>query len=434
MVNLEFSDIHNMVAYLEKVEETDTARTLDNREIEITATIDRKVKIVTGASVRRHLKLADSNGLIVQGAGSTVLVKSHHTPTDAPLTSQPHFLPTLRIPIRQETEVPQPSSPPHTNVADEAASTGVDVRHGRAATTVTRLNAGQGTGNIDQTPTMTYDSPLPRVNTLRSDDDSMTLQELMVFYTTLSNKVESLEKDFKQTKKKYDDLEDSSKQGRKITAIDKDPSITLVQHDAKIQERNRHDMEVDTAELVYTASAAVTTASITVSTDSPTRVSTGDDINMAETLVYIRKSEAKDKGKGKIVESETIHLKTKLQQEQERLDLEVAMRLQAKIDKEERQRIAKQLRGYSFDEIKTLFETTMKRVKTFIPMETEVTRGVLELVADSSQAVVREAGGTKRVAEKELDHQSSKKQSSRRVITRRVTAVDNHSSRRRDEY
>nr|GEX84747.1 hypothetical protein [Tanacetum cinerariifolium] len=65
----------------------------------------------------------------VSGKGSTVLVESHHTPTGGLSTSQPYFSPTLRIPIRQETEVPQPSSHPHTNVADEAASTGVDVRH-----------------------------------------------------------------------------------------------------------------------------------------------------------------------------------------------------------------------------------------------------------------------------------------------------------------
>ncbi|GJW01831.1 hypothetical protein Tco_1557082 [Tanacetum coccineum] len=41
-----------------------------------------------------------------------------------------------------ETEVPHLSSPPHTNVADEAASIGVDVRHEGAATTVTSLDAG----------------------------------------------------------------------------------------------------------------------------------------------------------------------------------------------------------------------------------------------------------------------------------------------------
>nr|GEV56220.1 hypothetical protein [Tanacetum cinerariifolium] len=61
-------------------------------------------------------------GLIFQGKGSTVLAESHHTPTGAPLTSQP-LSPTPRETIRQENRVPQPSSPPHTNVADEAAST-----------------------------------------------------------------------------------------------------------------------------------------------------------------------------------------------------------------------------------------------------------------------------------------------------------------------
>nr|GEV82092.1 hypothetical protein [Tanacetum cinerariifolium] len=65
----------------------------------------------------------------VSGEGLTVPVESHHTPTGGLSTSQPYFSPTLRIPIRQETEVPQPSSHPHTNVADEAASTGVDVKH-----------------------------------------------------------------------------------------------------------------------------------------------------------------------------------------------------------------------------------------------------------------------------------------------------------------
>nr|GEZ26045.1 hypothetical protein [Tanacetum cinerariifolium] len=166
---------------------------------------------------------------------------------------------------------------------------------------------------------MPYESPLPRVNTLGSDEGSMTLQELMVFYTTLSKKVESLEKDLKQTKKIY---------GVAYTKLIK-----------KIRGRNGHDIEVDTTELVYTASAAVTTASITISIVSPTRVSTVDEIPMAETLVYIRKSAAKDKGKGKMVESETVQPKTKLQQEQERLGLEEAMRLQAEIDEEERQRI-----------------------------------------------------------------------------------------------
>ncbi|GKE87436.1 hypothetical protein Tco_1564911 [Tanacetum coccineum] len=303
----------------------------------------------------------------------------------------------------------------------------------RAATTATSLDAEQGSGNINRTqstaipndpfpqgigsggsprhqdtilgdrPAQTRferlskqsnDSPLLRVNTLESDEGSMTQQELMVFCTTFSKKVESLEIDLKQTKQIYgaaytrlikkvkilekivkssqarrrarivvsddgDDLEDPSKQGRKIIEIDQNPGISLVQHDAKIQGRYEHDMEfnfdfdatkevfaaekdVSTAEPVSTAGAAVTTASVAVSTVSPTRntrVSTTDDITMAEMLVYIRKSAAKDKGKGKMDESKNVKTKTKLQQEQERLDFEAAVRLQAELEEEERQRI-----------------------------------------------------------------------------------------------
>ncbi|GKE57167.1 hypothetical protein Tco_1496352 [Tanacetum coccineum] len=56
-------------------------------------------------------------GPVVQGEGSTVLVE-------------------------QESMVPQPRSPSQTNIADEAASTSVDVRHGGTATIVTSLDAG----------------------------------------------------------------------------------------------------------------------------------------------------------------------------------------------------------------------------------------------------------------------------------------------------
>ncbi|GKA07201.1 hypothetical protein Tco_0686425 [Tanacetum coccineum] len=60
----------------------------------------------------------------------------------------------------------------------------------------------------------------------------------------------------------------------------------------------------------------------------------------------------------------------------------------------------KQLRSYSFDEIKTLFETTMREVQTFVPIESEDDRAVPKLAAESS----------KRPAEEELDQHSSKKQ------------------------
>ncbi|GKE78708.1 hypothetical protein Tco_1544828 [Tanacetum coccineum] len=186
--------------------------------------------------------------------------------------------------------VPQPRSPTQSHVANKAFSTGVDVRYGGATTTVTGLEAGQGSGNIDKTPTMPHDSPLPRVYTLGSDEGSMTLQELMVFCTTLSKKVESLETYLKQTKPTYGAAYTKFiKKGRKIAEIDQDPAISLVQHDAEIQGRHEHDMEFDfdldaakdvsttekdvsTAKPVSTIGAVVTTVSVAaVSTASPTR-------------------------------------------------------------------------------------------------------------------------------------------------------------------
>ncbi|GJR22873.1 copia protein [Tanacetum coccineum] len=195
-------------------------------------------------------------------------------------------------PIRQETEVPQLISPPDTNVADEDASTGVDVRHRWAATTVTSLDAGHGSGNINKTPLMPYDSPLLRGHTLGSDKGIMQQHELMDLVTKLSDRREALETDLRQTKKVYgdaftrlikkvkkleqtvkisqarrrsrvvisddeeEDLEDSSKQGRMIEEIVQDARVTLV-----TPIHSQEDQPED-----YTGSGRVSTASRLFST------------------------------------------------------------------------------------------------------------------------------------------------------------------------
>nr|GEV76336.1 hypothetical protein [Tanacetum cinerariifolium] len=75
----------------------------------------------------------------------------------------------------------------------------------------------------------------------------------------------------------------------------------------------------------------------------------------------------------------------------------------------------------------------MRRINTFVPMETEVNRRFIELVANSSQAAVREAGGTKRAAEEELGHQSSKKQNVGRK-TKKIKCLEASSQSRRKTY
>ncbi|GKC19081.1 hypothetical protein Tco_1021231 [Tanacetum coccineum] len=312
------------------------------------------------------------------------------------ITSHPHLSPTLGV-LSNRNEVPQPSSPPHTNIADEAASTGVDVRYGGAATTVTGLEAGQGSG----------------LSCSLETDLTQAKKVYGAAFTKLINKVKRLEKNDKLSKsrrklrhvlldKEGSDLdflaqEDPSKQGRKIAQIDEDEGITLVH------------MGVSTASTNFTTTnVPVTTAGAEISTASP-KVKTGvfvDDI-AAESLVYIRRSAAKTKDKGigdiraELKASEELHLIN------QRKRYFVAQKAEAKRNKpmtQAQQRTymsnyikhmgnykLQQLKRLSFDEIKDLFETTMRRANTFVPMETEIRRGVPELVVDSSQAVVTES-------------------------------------------
>ncbi|GKA07100.1 hypothetical protein Tco_0686324 [Tanacetum coccineum] len=72
-----------------------------------------------------------------------------------------------------------------------------------------------------------------------------------------------------------------------------------------------------------------------------------------------------------------------------------------------------QLKRYSFDELNELFETTMKNVNTFVPIENEDRGRALKLAAGSSQATITdfaEVGSSKRAAEAELNHEGSKRQ------------------------
>nr|GEV95323.1 putative ribonuclease H-like domain-containing protein [Tanacetum cinerariifolium] len=354
--------------------QTATICTLDNGEMEITATIDRKVKVVTEASIRRHLKLEDSK--------------------------------------------------------DEAASIGVDVRHRRVATTVTSLDAGQGSGNIDKTPSIPHDLPLPRVNTLGSDEGSMTLQELTVLCTILSQKVESLVAYLKQTKKVYGDA---------YTKL-------IIK--------------------TYTRRKAVSTGSGRVSITSRMISTAKESVSTAGASMPVRTAGMVDKGEGIMKESESDVTKTKRKQEQERLGLETAeewenIRARVEADEEltqilqaeERDKYSevdqakmlvdlinqrkryfaeqkaeakrknpmtqaqqrtymsnyikhmgsytlKRLKKLSFDEIKELFKATMRSINDFVLIESKYDKAVPKFA---------EARCSKRDTKEELDQEKSKK-------------------------
>ncbi|GKC01934.1 hypothetical protein Tco_0993544 [Tanacetum coccineum] len=229
---------------------------------------------------------------------------------------------------------------------------------------------------------------------------------------------------------------------------------------AQTQGRHEHDFEepdfkFTAPEEDYTTEPDISTANVPVSIAGPEVSTTSPEVRTAaESLVYIRRSVAKRKDKGKAImkEAELVQEKTKLQLEKERLGLEEALRLvstqatstrkkgYSEPDKarllveliNERKRkftqqraeqrrnkpmtqaqqrtymcnyiknmgshTLQQLKKLSFDEIEELFKTIMKRVNTFTPMKSDDT--VLRVVA----------GRSKRDAEQELNQESSKRQ------------------------
>ncbi|GJY30248.1 hypothetical protein Tco_0413743 [Tanacetum coccineum] len=137
------------------------------------------------------------------GEGSTIPTDPHHTPTiTQPSTSQPQKTQKPRKPKRKDTQVPQPSGPTDI-VADEVVHKELGDSLVRAATTASSLKA-EDSGNITKTrskATPNESSSLgttlgggPRGNTLRSDEVSLKLNQLMKLCTNLQQMVLDLEK------------------------------------------------------------------------------------------------------------------------------------------------------------------------------------------------------------------------------------------------
>ncbi|GKC72420.1 hypothetical protein Tco_1118303 [Tanacetum coccineum] len=104
-----------------------------------------------------------------QGEGSAQPAEPHHTPVDPVLsTSQPpHPSPPPHSPLQSPPHSPHqslPFSPPHFS------------------------------------PPRSYEAPFPKGNTSGSAEDSMQLKELMVLVPTLVTRINSLEKELKDTK------------------------------------------------------------------------------------------------------------------------------------------------------------------------------------------------------------------------------------------
>ncbi|GJV47311.1 hypothetical protein Tco_1437523 [Tanacetum coccineum] len=217
----------------------------------------------------------------------------------------------------------------------------------------------QPTYEVEETASMPYDLPLHAIHSHGSAEGSMQQHDLTILVNKLNDRIDGLEKDLQQTKKTYsttltkrkakivlsDDeeiAEDSSKQGRKISQINEDPTISLVQDEGISwipQEEEVYKKPSDETKVIVQEKTPIEIieehgsgekGEMEISTASPLKVT---KVRTAKAYVYTRRS-AKDKGKAIMEEPATPKKVKKRTQVQLSMDEELAR----KMEKEERVR------------------------------------------------------------------------------------------------
>ncbi|GKE40610.1 hypothetical protein Tco_1464015, partial [Tanacetum coccineum] len=243
--------------------------------------------------------------------------------------------------IRKDTQVPQPSDPIE-NVADEAVYKELGDNLVRATTTASSLEVEQDSEIMRDTTAQTRiesvskpsnDSLLARGNTLRSDEDSLKLNELMALCTTLQNRVLDLEKtkttqqnEIASLKRRVKKLK--NKKRSKTHMLKRLYKVGLTATVESSDNVSAAGDIVSAASVATKVSAAITvSAATTASAATATTTATNtivDDITLAQALE--EKKITKPKQKGVVIQ----------ELDQIRLDEEIALKLQATFDEEER--------------------------------------------------------------------------------------------------
>ncbi|GJX87416.1 putative ribonuclease H-like domain-containing protein [Tanacetum coccineum] len=294
MATLKYSDKHNMVAFLKKPNESvgfteivdflkgTSLRTLANGIQELVTSIDNNEYTITEASVKSKLQLADATGehkplllAMLAGASEDQGEGSANPPEPNPTPIDP--------------------SPTFTNVADEATTTGVGVETEGATTTTSGIDAGLDSGNIHESSLRSYEAPLHEGYTSGSAEDSLQLKELMVLVPKLVTWIDNLEKELHHTKNTY---------GKAVlTLVKRVKSLELDEGTAEPKDGNSNE------------SAAPTTVF-------------RDDETIAEFLVSMSQTKAKQKDKGKKVTEEeaefVVQEDWEVEEEMKKLDEEEA--------------------------------------------------------------------------------------------------------------
>ncbi|GJV48007.1 uncharacterized mitochondrial protein-like protein [Tanacetum coccineum] len=303
------------------------------------------------------------------GEGSANPTDPHHTPIFIQPLTQPQKTQKPRKP-RKDTQVPQPSDPSE-NVADKAVhkewviakpneSSSLGTTSGGGPRCQETMGDTIAQTRFENVSKHSNDSLLGRGNILQSDEDRLKLNKLMELCTNLQNKVLDLEKTKTTQQNEIDSLkrrvtklekkrssrthklkrlykvgltarvessgdeedlgEDASKQGRRINAIDADEDSTLV----NVQDDADNEMfDVN----VLNALEALKTSKPKV------KGIVFQEPGKSTTTTIISSQQLHDKGKGIMIKEPVKPMKKK---DQISFDEEVALKLQAKFNEEER--------------------------------------------------------------------------------------------------
>nr|GEZ52521.1 hypothetical protein [Tanacetum cinerariifolium] len=269
------------------------------------------------------------------------------------------------------------------NLVRAATTTSLDTQHDSSNIAKTQSKAtlnepnpqGEGSGSglrmeheiefTDLIPKTPHDLPLSGGHTLGSDEGSMTLKELTVLCTTLSQKVLDLEKvKYAQAKEGRKNL----KSQQKFQDID-----DLVDEEVIVKDKDSGEKGGNTAEKFSTARLDISAARPEVSAAEPkttpttTTLFNDKDVTIADTLVKMKSQKAKEKGvafkdaedstrpirsittlqplptigpidKGKDILQEPKPMKKTKKKDQDQIerDVEVALRIQVVLDEEVR--------------------------------------------------------------------------------------------------
>ncbi|GJW21640.1 hypothetical protein Tco_0032262 [Tanacetum coccineum] len=373
----------------------------------ITATIDERAKIITEASIRRHLKLQDSK-------------------------------------VQPQDEAPS-TSPSRITTSPSLSS------HHITSNTPTTPSSIQTTHKAEESATIPHDLPLLRGHTPRSDEGRLKHNELMELVTKLSDKDEG-------TSWFQEDVDTQEKNSADTEVLLEEETPTNLIEDLGSGEKGEkevstagaevstgtHDVSTAAAALVYIRRSASKTKdkgkAIMQEPEPPKKLKKRVQVQMSVDEELARKVQEEEQAKAMA------------EQEKERINFEAAMELQRQLnEREEVQAEATQsqtidwtdpvvlryhalqnrpysvaevrknmvmylnnqagykqsfFKGMKYEEIRPIFEKVWDQTHTFIPMDSE----------DKEKGSKKKAGGSrkktlakKRAGEKQSD-QSAKRQ------------------------